>query len=222
MKIDFIPRILQSTDWATIIFFLTMVLLAVNRNVFTAKFNDYIRLLYSDKYIKIYKEPANMKSWFTISIFVIQMVSLSFVIHIFMSVLGFTHLHSFIDYIQILNLCTFFILFKYLVEKIFSVIMHIEDFVVHYNFLKVSYRGYAALLVLPIAMMMFYSDFYEEMVVYVMAGLAVLINIIFYWVIIKNCRNEISPYLFYFILYLCAFEIAPYFILYKCIEVYNS
>ena len=53
MNIDFLPRLISSSDWATLLFILSFALLTVNKNVFALRFYDYIRLIYSDKYLKI-------------------------------------------------------------------------------------------------------------------------------------------------------------------------
>ena len=49
------PRILETRDWATIIFVVAFILIAIVKSVFENRFNDYLRLIVSDKYIKVYK-----------------------------------------------------------------------------------------------------------------------------------------------------------------------
>src|SRR5690606_16616943 len=101
MNVDFIPRIISSADWATLLFILAFGLLTVNRNVFAVRFHDYIRLFYSDRYLKIYKDTNNLKSWFTISMFIIQLISYSFIIHIFLSYINYGNINSLFDYLLI-------------------------------------------------------------------------------------------------------------------------
>jgi hypothetical protein len=48
-------RIVGGKDWATILFVLCFVLVAVNRSVFEIRFTEFVKLAYSDKYTKIYK-----------------------------------------------------------------------------------------------------------------------------------------------------------------------
>ena len=222
MKMEFVPRILHSTDWATLIFMLTITLLAVNKNIFAVRFHEYIKLFYSDKYIKIYRDSSNITSWFTISMFIIQLVSFSFIIHIFLSSLGYVDLHSFLDFLQIINFFSFFVLLKYLIEKIIAVCFTIEEFAEQYNLLKVNYRTYLGLLLLPVSMILFYSNIDKELAFYIIATLIVLMNGILYWIILKYYQKIINRYFLYFILYLCTLEIAPYLILYKWFAIYKS
>lgn len=219
MNIEFIPRFTSSSDWATLIFILTFALLTVNRNVFAVRFHDYIRLIYSDKYLKIYKDTNNLKSSFTISMFLIQLISFSFIIHISLSYFNYSNLNSFIDFLNIFNLLTFFILGKYLIEKIIAVFFNIEDFAEQYNLTKVNFRTYLGLIILPISMFLFYTKTQENSLLYIILSILLITNIIMYIVILKNHQKFILKHIFYFILYLCTLEIAPYLILYKWLSI---
>ncbi|WP_162497956.1 DUF4271 domain-containing protein [Paenimyroides tangerinum] len=215
MNIDFIPRLTSSGDWATLLFILTFVLLTVNRNVFAMRFNDYIRLIYSDKYLKIYKDSSNLKSWFTISLFFIQLISFSFFIHITLSYLDYSNINSFIDFLKIFNFLTFFIVGKYLIEKIIANFFNINEFTDQYNLIKVNYRTYLGLLILPVSMFLFYTKTQEIYIIYVVLSIILLTNLIMYSVILKNHQKLILKHILYFILYLCTLEIAPYLLIYK-------
>lgn len=215
MNIDFIPRLISTSDWATLLFILTFILLTVNRSVFTLRFHDYIRLIYSDKYLKIYKDSSNLKSWFTISMFIIQLISYSFFIHITLSYLNYNSLDSFIDFLKILNFLTFFIIGKYLIEKIIANFFNIEDFTEHYNLIKINFRTYLGLIIFPITMFLFYTKTQEINIIYIVLFIILITNIIMYGVILKNHQKYIAKHILYFILYLCTLEIAPYLIIYK-------
>lgn len=215
MNIDFIPRLTSSTDWATLIFILTFGLLTVNRNVFAIRFHDYIRLIYSDKYLKIYKDSSNLKSWFTISMFIVQLISFSFITHIILSYLNYNSLNSFLDFLNIFNFLTFFIVGKYLIEKIIANLFNIEDFIEQYNLIKVNYRTYLSLLILPVSMFLFYSKNQEISIVYIVLAFVLITNLIMFSVILKYLQKSILKHILYFILYLCTLEIAPYLLIYK-------
>lgn len=75
MNIDYHARILSFTDWATVLFFLSFCIIAFNKTVFEVKFVEFMRLAVSNKYTKIYKDSSNMKSTFTISMFILQLLS---------------------------------------------------------------------------------------------------------------------------------------------------
>lgn len=207
-------RSIGAKDWATILFVVCFALLAINRSVFEARFTEFIKLAYSDKYTKIYKDSSNMLSWFTISLFIIQLISLSFLIHFLLSYYGATEKNDWVKYIQILTLASFFILSKYLVEKIVAAAFKIEDFNEQFNLRKVNYRTYIGLLLLPVNLILYYNDPPQAFVLYIIAGIIVATALFSYLVSLRAYQNLILSKLFYFILYLCALEIAPYYFMY--------
>ena len=222
MNIDFIPRLTSSADWATLLFILSFALLTVNKNVFAVRFHDYIRLFYSDKYLKIYKDTSNLKSWFTISMFIIQLISYSFIIHIGLSYLDRSEIYSLLDYFKIFNFLTFFILAKFLIEKIIANFFDIEEFIEQYNLIKVNFRTYLGLLILPVAMFLFYNKTHEINTIYIILFTILISNIIMYALILKNHQKLITQHILYFILYLCTLEIAPYLLIYKLFATSKS
>lgn len=208
------PRIIESKDWATLLFVLCFVLIAIMRGVFESRFVDFSKLAYSDKYIKIYRDSGNLMNWFTISLFVVQIISFAFFIQILLSYFGYASKTDWIIYIQIITLLGVFILSKYLIEKIISTSFNIEEFSEQFNLQKVSYRTYIGLCILPINVVLFYNDTPIDFLIYFLIAIILLINIITYLLSLKIYQNLIIGKLFYFILYLCALEIAPYYFMY--------
>jgi hypothetical protein len=118
------------------------------------------------------------------------------------------------QYIQITNFLLFFILTKVLIEKIIATSFHIEEFVEQFNHQKVTYRTYIALILLPINMLFFYFDPISKVVPTLIIAIVIVANLVTYFISVKNYQNLILSKLFYFILYLCALEIAPYYFMY--------
>ena len=214
MDLVLTERLAGGKDWATILFVLCLALVALNRSFFEVRFAEFIKLAYSDKYTKIYKDSGNMLSWFTISLFFIQLVSFSFLIQFFLSYFGVTEKTSWISFIQIITLTGVFILSKYLIEKIIATSFNIEEFNEQFNLRKVNYRTYIGLLLLPLNIIFFYNDPPHLIVMYIIIGIILCISIFSYLVSLRVYQNLIIGKLFYFILYLCALEIAPYYFMY--------
>ena len=212
------PRIIGSKDWATVLFVLSFVLIAITRAVFENRFVDFSRLLYSDKYIKIYRDSGNLMNWFTIALFVVQVISFAFFIQIMLSYFfPFVKKTDWVLYIQIITLLSIFILSKYLIEKIIATSFNIEEFSEQFNLQKVSYRTFISLLILPLNIYMFYSNNTSNVLLFCIIGIILIINLYSYLVSLKIYQNLLIGKLFYFILYLCALEIAPYYFIYYLI-----
>ena len=70
------PRIIGIQDWATIIFVILFTIIAIVKSVFETRFQDFMKLVISDKYTKIYRDASYLMSGFTIFLFVVQLISL--------------------------------------------------------------------------------------------------------------------------------------------------
>jgi len=162
-----------------------------------------------------------MLSWFTISFFLIQVISFTFLLQFLLSYQewdnpNFTMVqkHSWVSFIQLFTLIGVFILSKYLIEKIIATSFNIEEFNELFNLHKVNYRTYIGLLLLPVNIFLFYNDSQHPIVIYVIIGLIIATSIVSYLVSLRIYQNLILSKLFYFILYLCTLEIAPYYFMY--------
>jgi hypothetical protein len=77
---------------------------------------------------------------------------------------------------------------------------------------KVTYRTYMGLLILPSNIILFYYDTISRNFPLAIIATILIANVL--TIFNKNYQNIIFGKLFYFILYLCAFEIAPYYFMY--------
>ena len=107
-------RVIENKDWATILFLLCVGIIAVNKTISSVRFNEFIRLAYSDKYTKIYRDSSNLMSGFTVSMFILQLFSFSFFTLLVLHQFEKTEKTNFIVYIQIFTFLTVFILSKFL------------------------------------------------------------------------------------------------------------
>lgn len=216
-KIEFIPRIVENKDWITIVFIVAVGLVAITKAAFENRFVDFMNLIANNKYIKMYKDPSNLMSWFTILLFFVQLISFSFFVQLVLSYFGYTTKTNWITFIQIFTFLTFFVLSKFLVEKIIAASFNVEPFIEQFNLFKVSYRTYVGLMLLPVNIMLYYTDLMNSYVIIVVLIVLLIINSITYLVSLKNYQNVLLDKLFYFILYICALEIAPYYFMYYVI-----
>ncbi len=214
MEILFQERIIETKDWATVLFVLCFILIAITKTFFEARFNEFLKLLVTDKYVKIYKDPSHMMSWFTISLFFVQLISFSFFALILLDYFGLADKNDSIKYIQIITLIGVFVLSKYLIEKIIATSFKIEEFTEQFNLQKVSYRTFLGLILLPINILLYYNDILPGFIIYFSLFTLLIINTFTYILSLKKYQNLLFSKMFYFILYLCALEIAPYYFMY--------
>jgi hypothetical protein len=80
-------------------------------------------------------------------------------------------------------------------------------------FKKLSYLNYSALIMFVANTLLCYVFKESEVVVYTASFLILLINAIGWVTLLRNHQNFLAANFFYFILYLCALEIAPFVII---------
>ncbi len=211
------PRILEPRDWATCLFVFSFVLIAITKTAFETRFSEFLRILVSDKYIKVYKDSSHLMSGFTILLFVVQIISFSFFIQLVLNFLGYVSKTDWVIFIRIFTFFGIFVLSKFLIEKIVATVFNIEEFAEQFNLQKVSYRTFMGLILLPINIYLFYNNTPSNVFIYCTIVVILIINLFSYLISLKIYQNLLIGKLFYFILYLCALEIAPYYFIYYLI-----
>jgi hypothetical protein len=94
-----------------------------------------MNLIFSDKYSKVYRDGSHLKGALPFTVFLYNFLCLLFSFPKFFWYGSKTDL---ILYIQIITFLIFFVLSKYLIEKIIATAFHIEDFVEQFNLQKVT------------------------------------------------------------------------------------
>ena len=209
-------RIIANKDWATLLFIFCVGIIATNKSISAVRFNEFVRLAYSNKCTKMYRDSSNLMSGFTVSMFVLQLISLSFFILLVLNQFGKVATKTdYIAYIQIFTFLSVFILSKFLIEKIITTAFKMEEFNEQFNLLKVNYRAYFGLILIPINILLFYNSFDSNIFFWILLIALFAINIVTYLVTLKLYQNFVMRKIFYFILYLCTLEIAPYYFIYN-------
>lgn len=208
------PRITDTSGWVTIIFIMAFGIIALTKSFYENRFEDFSKLIFSDKYTRIYRDSSHLMDMFSITLFFVQIISFSFFIQILLSQFGYGTKTDWVLFIQIFTFVVYFIFSKFLIEKIIATSFKIEEVVEQFNLQKISYRTYVGLLLLPIDILLYYYDSSLKNIPLLVLYSIIVLNIFLYIFSIKNYRKEILGKLFYFILYLCTLEIAPYYFMY--------
>ncbi|WP_121967305.1 DUF4271 domain-containing protein [Myroides sp. N17-2] len=217
-----IDRVLPSKDWATILFFLGFSVIAVNRTVFGVRFSEFTRLAVSNKYLKIYKDNTNLRNSFTLSFLIVQLISITFFVQIALKSFDLIPYYSFSSFLMILNFVGTFIIGKYLIDKIISSTFNIDEFSDALNLQKATYRNYIGMILLAVDVLLFYNNITNKLIIGTLLIALIATNILLYVLFIKNNQKAIMNKGFYFILYLCTLEIAPYLLLYFWFKDYGA
>jgi len=219
VTIELHTRIIENRDWATLVFVLSLILIVLAKSTFESRFNDFIRLIVSDKYSKIYRESSHLVSGFNVLLFVVNLISLSFFFQIaVVRLFDYGEITDWVLFVRVFTLIMVFILCKFLIEKIIAVTFGIEEIIEQFNLQKVNFRTYLGLLLLPVSIILFYGNYTSKLPIMIVVFVLLTINLLSYLILLKNYQNLLFSKLFYIILYLCALEIAPYYFIYYLIS----
>jgi hypothetical protein len=216
--LEAIERHVVSQDWITLLLVFVLALLATAKYAFTQRFAHFIVLFATDKYLLLKGKNANLFHPFNILLFIINVVTVGLFIFVFyQAVADPAPDRPKVLYLRIATAYAAFVLLKFSFEKIFANIVSVDKKMNYYLFYKLSYRNFMALILLPVCLAFIYVWEPNLTALYIVVGLILLINTITLLSFFQKNQQYILRYWFYFILYLCALEIGPYFILYKLI-----
>ena len=211
-----IERSLVSNDWITLVLVGCLVLIAAARVAYESKFVDFSELPLNEKYLLKSSKDIQFEHPFNLILFTVQFLSVS--LFLFLVAQKYEMLNSvspLVGYIRIALVYVVFVSLKFFTERTLGVLFKGEDHLNAYQFSKLSYRSYFALLLIPINALFVYVLEPSLLVLQIIISVFLILNLISLFNTLRRYEKLILNNLFYFILYLCALEIAPYFILYK-------
>ncbi len=208
-------RDIISNELFTILLVVGILIIATAKLVAPKRFDDFIFVLGNSKYLKIYAREQKFFDKFDGLLFANLIISASVFGYIIYQHINDTKAVSLNIIFKLTFSIGLFILIKVLIERLIGSLFEIDKLVDQYLFQKISYKNYLGLLLIPINAILIFSITPSLKIIYVMIIILLIINAIGLITSFKAHQNTIKTNLFYFILYLCALEIAPYLILYK-------
>jgi hypothetical protein len=207
-------REVLSNDLFTIAIVIGLVLITVSKVMNPKRFNDFSIVLGNSKYLKIYARDQKFFDFFDALLFSNYVLSLSV-----FSIIAFNEVFSpvvitFSFFMKITLAIAIFIIMKILIERLIGSVFDIDFLTDTYLFQKITYKNFMGLILIPINLFLVYTIPVSKVFIYVFIGILTFIFCIGIITTLKTYQNLIKQNLFYFILYLCALEIAPYIILY--------
>lgn len=208
-------RNIISNELFTVLIVISITIIAVAKLVAPKRFEDFIYVIGNSKYLKIYARDQKFLDKFDALLFFNLVISASIFSYLVYQFVTDTQTISINLLFKLFFGIGTFILIKVLIERLIGSLFEIDKLIDQYLFQKISYKNYLGLLLLPINALLIFTIKPTLPAFYVIIAVLFIVNIIGVITSFKTHQNTIKHNLFYFILYLCALEIAPYIILYK-------
>ncbi|MGB5361132.1 MAG: DUF4271 domain-containing protein [Eudoraea sp.] len=205
-----VQRVINNIDWITAIIFSSILFMAIAKNLFYNRFLNFIILPFNNKYIFMYNKKDKLLNWFNIFFTIFQLLNFSLFIYLTSNILYNSESELYpVVFSIILGLLFLFLFGKILLQMGGGFVFNNNKIISEFIFKKLSYLNHSSIIMLAANIILAYVLKDSKIVVFVSIFLIVVVNVIGWITIIKNYQKVISSYFFYFILYLCALEIAP-------------
>lgn len=209
-----------SKDWMTVLLLVVFFLIALTKYLFPERFGHFTKLPFSKNYLKIELKKMTLTTPFQLLLNVIHIISVSLFIFLVLKHLSLLDPETpRINFTQVALGYSIFFTVLYILEKITAEIFKIEPVVYAYVFYKVSFRNYIGLCLFPVNLALIYGLEASLPLLIIVSSAAALFYLSFLFVYYLKHGKFLYTNWFYFILYLCIFEISPYLILFKVANI---
>ena len=212
-----VERAYEYRDWITLLFILCFTLLVIAKSLYPQRFQEFISLLTSGKFISFKGKENRAFHPFNILMLFFQSIVVSIFIYIIYSYYFEMESSPLVTFIRIITAVICFVLIKTGIEKIVANIFELDEKIDYYLFQKFSYRSFISVLLFIGSLLLIYTLRPNTLILSIFGMIMLLGNAIAIFLIYKRYQLQLIQNWFYFILYLCALEIAPYYILFKVI-----
>ncbi|MBT8221730.1 MAG: DUF4271 domain-containing protein [Eudoraea sp.] len=209
-------RTIISNDWVTLVILISLVLLVIAKILFASRFMTFIILPFNSKYIFMYNKKDRLIHGFHLFMTAFQILNFSLYLYWILNILaGPSSNQSPLFFLMILGLLLGFILLKIILQLGNAVVFDNYKTISEFIFKKLSYLNYSSGIMFISNVIFAYINPESLAIVYLSLFLILTVNMIGWFTLIKSRQKFITAYFFYFILYLCALEIAPFVIIAK-------
>ncbi|MCW1954101.1 MAG: DUF4271 domain-containing protein [Flavobacteriia bacterium] len=203
-------------DWIAAILLVSLILMVVSKERFGYRFSVFMSLISNTKYILVFNKKQGFIHPFQLIWHGFAILNCSLFLYLNKKQIAVIFQNSDLLSLSFTNIIlgiTAFVLLKQLAQLIHGSFFNSLKMMQEFLFKKSSYFNYASLIffVSNIISLFLLAD---SMLLFIISLACVLsITLIGWLVILRNRQKYITDQFFYFILYLCALEIAPFLVI---------
>ncbi|MFS4415963.1 DUF4271 domain-containing protein [Maribacter sp. 2307ULW6-5] len=204
-------RFLPVSDWTTLVLFGSLVLVVVAKRLYYQRFLNFLALPLNNKYFSQFSNKELLSHSFHILVTVFQIINSGLFLYFTWTIFSenTNRAPQIVPFLGFVGGLVLFLVAKVMLQLGNGFVFGSFGFFNEVVFKKLSYLNYGGLVLFLANVLLNYVLIGSKLVVYVGFFLFLAINLIGWITVVKNSEKVVLPYLFYFILYLCALEIAP-------------
>ena len=205
-----LDRTVFSNDWITGILLLSLLCMVFAKELFYNRFLNFIILPFNNKYVFLYNKKGRLLTGFHLALSLFQALNIALFIILAARAWGQeTSWGDSLAFAVILGGLLAFTLLKIGMQLVTGYLFERETLIHSLIFKKISYLNYSTLALFGSNLLLAYLLPQSKTIVVIGVFVALVVNIIGWITILKMHQKYLSSHFFYFILYLCALEIAP-------------
>lgn len=208
----------QNQHWVSLVFLAIFIFLTWAKVLYKDRLLHTASLFFANKYLFIYfnKEKNDIINLFQFLLFIVQLLVLALLLYFANNLWQFSdRLNALNGYLLLLASVGLYFCLRYLIGLFLAEIFNIKSKYNRIVYDKVNYFNNLILWILPFIMLSAYANIYKEYFFKITFFVLVILLILRYVLVLVNNKKLIVNNLFYFILYICALEIAPLAIILK-------
>tara|TARA_R110002073_G_scaffold123234_2_gene266854 strand:+ start:36431 stop:37072 length:642 start_codon:yes stop_codon:yes gene_type:complete len=209
-----IERELISNNWVVLLFISGLLLMFLLKLFNAEKMKGYSLSIFNKGFVEIEsQEKSSNFSLFNIAFTAFSFLSISLSLYFLLNQYSERAIFSFLDYTRVSSYVLIYMLGRFILETFLMNLLEVKELLGYFFLSKRSYLYSISTGLLFLNAIYFYGF---PKTTLLLVGVILLFTTRLLLILINN-KKLIVKELFYFILYLCAFEIAPLFILFKLI-----
>jgi len=207
---EFLLRNIENNEYLTYLVLGSLFVIMCIKLIYNNQFEDFLGVLTNSKYLLLHNKKDKKRSLFNSLFYIFFAINISVYSYLTLSSLKLLTKSNLANFSIIFIFVNVYFISKYLIEKIIFETLSLNTVFENYNFQKLTSINFISLFLFFANIILLYivpnpSAFWT----YLGIGLFVSLYLLSITIIILYNQKLFLKYWFYFILYICALEIAP-------------
>jgi len=210
---EFLLRNIENNDYLTYLVLGSLLVIMRIKQLYNYQFEDFLGVLTNGKYFLSHNKKDKKQNFFNSLFYIFFAINMSLFSYLSLSSLKLSPKNNLANFSTIIILINVYFISKYLIEKIIFETLNLTAVFENYNFQKLTCINFISLFLFFVNLILLYIIPNPDIIwIYLSIGLFVSLYVLSITIIILYNQKTFLKYWFYFILYLCALEIAPFLI----------
>jgi len=210
---DFLLRNIEHNEHLTYLLLGSLLVIMCLKKIYSSQFEEFLNVLTNGKYFILHNKGDNKKNLFNSLFYLFFSINISIFTYITLKTLEYLPKPGIEFFVIVFIFINSYFISKYLIEKIIFEILDLNSIFENYNFQKLTCINFISLFVfLTNIIFLYILPNPNEYWVYLSIGCFFFLYLISITIIILYNQKIFLKHWFYFILYICALEIAPFLI----------